>query len=282
LEKRDTPAHAPVTSEPKGLLDPGEAARRLRLTRVHPSPDLARLVEHHWTVTWDLTDQAPHVQRTLPYPCVHVVFDRGKTAVFGVMRGTFEYVLEGRGRVLGVRFRPGAFRRLLGRSLTTLTDRTASLAEVFGVDDAAAEAEVLSAPDEAAMVRAAEDILRRSPGCVVALAEADATVELIHDVLRRLEADAEITRVDQLAALAGTGVRDLQRIFAEYVGVSPKWVIRRARLHEVASRLARGEAVDLTRLSHELGYFDQAHLSRDFKNVVGRSPSDYQRTASRP
>jgi len=64
------------------------------------------------------------------------------------------------------------------------------------------------------------------------------------------------------------------------VGVSPKWVIRHFRLHDAASRLAKAEDVNLTSLAQDLGYADQAHFTRDFKAIVGRSPSDYRLSAS--
>jgi AraC-like DNA-binding protein len=70
--------------------------------------------------------------------------------------------------------------------------------------------------------------------------------------------------------------RGLQRLFREYVGVSPKWVIQRYRLFEAAERLSAGE-VDDAQLARELGYFDQAHFIRDFKAVVGRSPQAFVR-----
>lgn len=280
MEKRDEPSTAPpraphgdVAAAAKGVLDPALAERKLRLHRVYPAEDLAAFIEHLWIVAWDLEGEAPHVQRTLPYPCVNVVFDRQQTAIFGVMRGTFAYTLEGRGRVLGVRFRPGAFRGLLGRSVSTITDRTLPLADVFGIDDRAACDRVLSAMDDEAMVRAAEGILRP------ALPPPDPTARIVGQIVDRVGETPDITRVDQLAEVSGYGVRDLQRLFREYVGVSPKWVIRRARLHEAAFRLSRGEVVDLTRFAQLLGYFDQAHFTRDFKAVVGRSPTEYERSA---
>ncbi len=58
---------------------------------------------------------------------------------------------------------------------------------------------------------------------------------------------------------------------------SPKWVIQRYRLHEVAERLADGEVVDGTRMALDLGYFDQAHFIKDFKAIVGKTPAEYAR-----
>ncbi|HEY0339927.1 MAG TPA: DUF6597 domain-containing transcriptional factor, partial [Steroidobacteraceae bacterium] len=77
----------PVTVEPTGVLDPAQAAQRLRLARYEPAADLRSFVEHFWIVAWDLRGQEPYLQKTLPYPCVHLVFDAGRTAIFGVMRG---------------------------------------------------------------------------------------------------------------------------------------------------------------------------------------------------
>jgi AraC-like DNA-binding protein len=83
--------------------------------------------------------------------------------------------------------------------------------------------------------------------------------------------------VEHVARITGTGVRALQRLFGEYVGVSPKWVIARYRLHEAEARLSAGEDVDLAALALDLGYYDQAHFTRDFQAIVGRPPAAYAR-----
>ena len=263
-----------VTAEPKGVLDPTLAAQRFRLARYEPAADLRSFIEHFWIVAWDLRGQDPYVQKTLPYPCVHLVFDAGRTAIFGVMRGAFEYRLEGAGHVLGVRFRAGGFRGILGGAVATLTDRTIPLSSVYELDCDAAEASVLGAEGDAGMMQAVEAILRtRVPPL-------DETVGHVGAIVDRIGADRSINRVDELATQVGMGERALQRLFGDYVGVSPKWVIRRFRLHDAASRLAKAEDVNLTHLAQELGYSDQAHFTRDFKAIVGRSPSDYRRLAT--
>ncbi|HEX4657931.1 MAG TPA: AraC family transcriptional regulator [Streptosporangiaceae bacterium] len=83
--------------------------------------------------------------------------------------------------------------------------------------------------------------------------------------------------VEQLAAVTGLPVRRLQRLFAEYVGVGPKWVMRRARLHEAAERADRGLDVAWAELASDLGYADQAHLTREFTAMIGVPPGRYAR-----
>jgi AraC-like DNA-binding protein len=64
-------------------------------------------------------------------------------------------------------------------------------------------------------------------------------------------------------------------LFAEYVGIGPKWVIRRYRPHEVTTRMAAGAVIDLATLAADLGYADQAHFTRDFTAMFGESPTHY-------
>ncbi len=53
--------------------------------------------------------------------------------------------------------------------------------------------------------------------------------------------------------------------------------MRRARLHEAAARADSGEIVDWARLAADLGYADQAHLTRDFTAAIGVPPARYAR-----
>jgi AraC-like DNA-binding protein len=69
--------------------------------------------------------------------------------------------------------------------------------------------------------------------------------------------------------------RTLQRLFNRYVGVSPSWVIRRYRIHDAIAQLDQGEVLDWPALAVDLGYFDQSHFIKDFKNIIGVSPVKY-------
>lgn len=78
-------------------------------------------------------------------------------------------------------------------------------------------------------------------------------------------------------ALAGVTPRTLQRSFASCAGVGPTWVIRRFRLIDAAERVRDGADPDWAGLAAELGYADQAHLTRDFTETLGRPPTAYAR-----
>ncbi|MGP4021273.1 AraC family transcriptional regulator [Saccharopolyspora sp. 5N708] len=221
-----------------------------------PSPDLARYVARYWVVSWDYPE--PYRQLIVPYPNVHLTFQDRRATVSGVSSGYQVKVLAGRSGVFGVAFRPGCFQPFLGGPVSAITDRSIDAREVFGPD-------LPDAPDVAAVER----LLRAH------LPEPDPRAWEAADIVAEIAANPRITRVDALAADVGASVRQLQRLFAEYVGIGPKWVIRRYRLHEVTERLAAGADPDWASLAAELGYADQAHFVRDFKEMFSESPTRY-------
>lgn len=239
--------------------------------RIAPALPLAGVVQHFWIVRWDLEASPPQVRETLPHPNVHWVFEPGLTRIQGVHTGRFTRELKGRGGVFGVKFRPGGFRAYLGKPLSALRDASLDGAAVFGDEAAVLEAELFAARNDAEQVAVAERFfLARLP-----LSDADAL--RAGEIVDAIAADLSIGRVEQVSERWRIGARSLQRLFNEYVGVGPKWVINRYRLHEALERLAQGGEVDWAQLALDLGYFDQAHFIRDFKALVGRPPADYAR-----
>ena len=107
-------------------------------------------------------------------------------------------------------------------------------------------------------------------------------IDTVAGLVTRAESDHTIVRAEQLAAVASMSLRSLQRLFGEYVGIGPKWVIQRFRLLDAAAvansgtRFARD--VDWAALAVDLGFSDQAHLTREFSRIVGTPPASYLRS----
>ncbi|SDY13256.1 AraC-type DNA-binding protein [Modestobacter sp. DSM 44400] len=261
---------AEPAGDPRGILHARAAADAF--ARHHPSPELVPFVDYLWSVEWDRTGRPPHVQKILPNPAVHLSFEPDRSRVTGLSRRrtAFRYELTGAGRVVGVRFRAGGARPWLAGPVSVFTDREAPVAELVGApfDAAAVQSAVRAAPDAAtaaALVDAALVPHRPAP---------DPTVDRVAALVAAVQAEPGIRRAADLADRADLGVRSLQRLCAEWVGVGPTWVVRCARLHEAAARAAGG-LVDRAGLAAELGYADQAHLVRDFTRVVGEPPARY-------
>ena len=264
-----------------GILRPHVAAQKFRLTHHAPAADLRDLVQRYWIIHWDLPPGARHVQETLPSPHVNLVVGsstgpstgiatmREQADLFGVFTQRYINRLGGRGRVFGIKFQPGGFHPFARFPMTTLTNRTLPLAEVFGADGNRFPAAILASTDEQAQVAAANHFLCNR------LPTPDETVALVNQTVALITAERALTRVEQVAERMHVSPRTLQRLFRDYVGVGPKWVIKQFRLHEAAARLDGGDNVDLAQLALNLGYFDQAHFIKDFTAVVGVSPTEY-------
>lgn len=255
----------------RGVLRPDAAAGFLQVRRQPPAPELAALVEFYWNPRWDLRGREPYEQKVLAHPNVHLVFEPDGPLVYGVPRKVFVRRLEGAGQVLGVKFRPGAFRPFAGGPVAALADRAVPAAGIFGPEVEQVCRAVLACDDLAAMGALADRfLLARLPA-----APPDPRVAEVAALVEAITARPQLFRVDALARELGVPVRRLQRVFAEYVGVSPKWVLRRARLHEAAARADEGAGIDWAALAADLGYADQAHLTRDFTAAVGAPPGRY-------
>ena len=253
----------------RGVLRPDLAAARFQLARHEPSALLAPFVDYYWIVRWDLRGQRPHEQTILPHPNVNLVFEASGAGIYGVDRALFVRVLSGRGQALGVRFRAGCFRPFWQAPISQLSDRVVPAARLFGPPAEKTRLAVMSAGTDAEMTGYATALLRS------ALPPRDPVAEQAAGLVDLITSDPLLRRVDQLSSRCGLPVRRLQRLFADYVGVSPKWVMRRARLHEAAERADSGEDVDWAGLAFDLGYADQAHLTRDFSAAIGVPPTRY-------
>lgn len=262
----------------RGILAPGEAARRFTLERRTPAGAVAERVERYWITRWDLRGRPDHVQQTLPHPCVNLVVHDGIVGVYGIAAVRDVRRLQGRGAAVGAKFRPGAFAALSAIPMIDLNARPHRLAEVLGPDGEVLERQLLAAgtDDPALPIAAIEAFLApRMP-------ERDRAYELVRAVAADMLRRASSTRVSALARDHGVSQRTLQRLFRELIGVGPKWVLRRYRVHEAAERLADADPPSLARLAHDLGYADQAHLNREFREAVGVTPAAYLRGAPPP
>ncbi|MGW2089650.1 AraC family transcriptional regulator [Streptomyces sp. NPDC001880] len=255
----------------RGIVDAPELFAQVRFRRREPAAGLRPYLEHYWLIDWDLSQ--PYASHLVPHPSVNLVFQRYEdeddfAEVSGIGLELFTQKLAGRGRVCGVQFRPGGFRPFApDRPVAQWTGRRLPAAEVFAPP--VPPSDVLGPADEDARVAALDAYL-------LALApEPDPQAERAMALVDVVRTDRRVRRVEELARMEGVSSRSLQRLFAAYVGVGPKWVILRYRIHEALERAESDRQVDWAALAAELGYSDQAHLTRDFTATVGVPPTAF-------
>jgi AraC-like DNA-binding protein len=279
----------PVERDSRGILDPWLLRQRVQLTRYPAGPVLDGLVDRFWAVRWDLPPGTVHQQQVLTHPGANVSVGHANAApgqrgpgpvearLYGVARGLSTRILAGQGWTVAALTWPGGLGAFITGSAAELTNRVVPLGQALGTDEAALLRQVTAEPDEAARVallaaalEQAVDPERREPALRVA------------EVARLAESDRTVRRLGDLCERSGLGQRTLQRMFLQYAGVSPTWVIRRYRLLEAAEAVREGKPVSWADIAAALGYADQAHLTRDFRAAIGQTPAAYASAQSSP
>jgi AraC-like DNA-binding protein len=272
----------PVDRDSRGILDPWLLRQRVSLTRYPAGPALAGLVDRFWAVRWDLPPGMQHRQQVLTHPGANLSIgppsaQPGDSApgpaqarLNGVARRLTGRVLAGQGWAVAAMTTPGGLGAFAAGSASDFTDRVVPLGDAIGIDEAALLRQVADGADEATRVGLLAAALEQAvdPDRVPAARQ-------VADAARLAETNRAVRRLADLCELTGLGQRTLQRMFLQYAGVSPTWVLRRYRLLEAAEAVRGGERVSWAEVAAGLGYADQAHLTRDFRAAIGQTPAAY-------
>lgn len=277
-----TKATPAATASTAGLLRPDEFARHVALVREPVGDCASRWVENRWSLRWDLPQGRWFDSEVLPHPTCSLTVELGShprsgmpvgeaVAVTGVCTRRFDVEVRGWGRVVGLRFRPGGLAALTGRPASAWTDRSVPASEVLP----RALVRALADPELAASGSPWAETAERG---LAALDDgsADPHYDQLLEVVADMLADHTLLTVAEVAQRHGVTVRTLQRWFTHYVGVSPKWVLARHRMHDAVADLDAGWQGTLTDLAVRYGWYDQAHFTRDFTALVGVTPGQYR------
>ena len=82
-------------------------------------------------------------------------------------------------------------------------------------------------------------------------------------------------RVGWLAREVNLSISQLERDFKDRIGLTPKLVARQTRVAALAADAMRNGPPAWAGLATDYGYADQAHLTRDFRDLTGLTPSEY-------
>jgi len=256
----------------RAVLLPQHIGRKFQLNRYPVGESLAPWAEFHWIVEWDLPEADRHLQQVLPYPNANLAFEAGQTALHGPSQSIFTRELRGRGRVHGLRFKCGGLRPWIDRPMSALRDTVVPAIHCMphGADIARIEAQVLNAAHHHEAIARVEAVLSEQQPPF------DPWVERLDTAIHTTQEDCDITTTLALRQRLNLGERAMQRVFSNYLGVTPKWLIQRARIHDALRFLAVEHDTPLVQIGAHLGFFDQAHFTRCFRQHTGQSPQRYR------
>ena len=173
--------------------------------------------------------------------------------------------------VVAVRFTPAGAWAFAGVPMATLTDRRVALAELHGAAAAAALAarldDAADAPERLAVLSAY--VARR-----IEKNDGRRDVDVERCVERVFASDGGVP-LAELCRLAGLGERQLQRRFAEVVGIAPRTLAVVVRLRRVFDALREAPWSTWSERAQAAGFFDHPQMARDFRRLLGRAPSQW-------
>ncbi len=225
-----------------------------------PHRALRLFVDRYWLRSPETRIPAQSAEaRILPDGCIDVIYDLGEVPsarAVGTMTRAVVVETRSTGWLVGIRFRPGTAAPFLGTPASALTDSVVPLGDLGGCWPCVTEAKPLTLLSELELCLLAR--LQTLPGRDRRLAHA----------IRSLVGESP-PAVAALAGELGWTRQHLGRAFRREVGIGPKEFGRVVRLQRAMDQITNNPAIPLARAAQELGYFDQAHMARDFRELAG-------------
>jgi AraC-like DNA-binding protein len=259
------------------------------MVRYLPRAPLDRYVECFW---WSRRDAAqPYKEHMLPSGRAQLILALHESAfsctpsestetltwfgslVHGPQWGHYVAGPKPPGPVVGVSFRSGCAGPILGVPASELSDRHVSLSSLWGrrAEELRERLLALGEPTEAF------GVLERY------LSARIETPLLMHPAVAGALASAWVPdRVSPIQRSTGFSPRHFIALFRASVGLTPKHYFRIQRFNEVTRRLASHLKTSLADMAADLGYSDQAHLTREFRELAGVTPGQYRGQPERP
>jgi AraC-like DNA-binding protein len=254
--------------------------------RVHPvARPLALYVRMIWTLHGEARDDAA-AEPVVPDGCVELVLnvgapfeqtlddDRSRQPRAMLVTEVRRPVLirpTGAVELLGVRFHPAGARAFAAMPMREMIDRATPLDDVLDAQLARDLGAVFSIGSRD------ERVARVTEALLASLARGRRFDPLIARLARTIEESDGAIEVDALARDAGLTSRQLERRFDDAVGVSPKSLASVVRFQRVLRAIEHGTP-GWRHIAAACGYYDQAHLIRDFKRYTGTTPRAFATT----
>jgi AraC-like DNA-binding protein len=217
------------------------------------------------------------IHRVLPDNCIDILWlDCDPLgAVAGMMSTAIAVPFTRPVRTVAARFKPGAARHFFDLPLHELIDLHPALDDLWERGAAARFADALWArplSDTAAVALVQRLVLqrmqqkllheRRQPG-------------LMETAVQAIEASGGSVRIDTLAGTLGVSRQHLSSQFRARVGLPAKTFARICRFQRASTLMREGPARDLAALALELGYYDQSHMTHEFRELTGSTPQSF-------
>lgn len=251
-----------------------------------PSERAAFFISDYWSLSFSSESGVPP-DPILPDGRIEMIFDlkdrfysyfsdkarveQPRTIVAGQLSSSILIGPSGDTDLFGVRFHPYGAYRFLRVSMHELTDTIVDTADVLGNDESFLFDMIASASSVGARAAVFEkyffDRIGNGPSSDMPTAAITTLIE---------NSDGSIP-IDELSRSTGWSTRKLERLFLEQIGISPKLFSRVSRFRSFLKAVETDRKVPILDAVFNAGYYDQSHMTKDFRQFAGCSLMEYFR-----
>jgi AraC-like DNA-binding protein len=253
----------------------------MRYREIQPIPSLTQFVECFWTLESDAGAEPAQPERLLPDGCVELILNFGERfrehkddgrqeqqprhLLVGQMTRPVLIAPTGSVELLGVRFHPGGTFPFFRIPMKELTNQVVDLEALANEFQRELVQSVEGSPTLPLRVAAVERLLAERASCCQPYSR-------VMGLATRIVQRGGQVSIDQLAVAAGVSSRQLERSFLLEVGVGPKLLCRILRFQQIFRAVERNDE-GWAAVAADCGYYDQAHLIRDFREFARQTPA---------
>ncbi len=246
-----------------------------------PSHLLDPYVETYWII--DDMKETKSLQNVLPDGCIDIIVSLGDSSLDNGFKQNIPYVFGthtalsgvpviGNIQMFGIRFKPAVFKLFTKIPVNEFTNQKADIFSFQSLFDLSFYHEIERALE--ANLSMTDIIGKVELFLISKLPVLPSVNKRIQHAISLIQFHAGNMAIDKLAVESCMSERQLERRFKAEVGISPKLFSRIMKFREVHKRLYTNTWENLQQLAWECGYFDNAHLTKEYLKFTGTLPSD--------
>jgi AraC-like DNA-binding protein len=250
-----------------------------------PSFLLSHCVKQYWAIEDCLPTGNEHIQRVVPNGLMELMFylgDKPKTLdenkhisensiLSGQQKKYYDIVVSGKLSLFSISFQPYGVKLLFDIPSNELFDQNIPLKYFLKDKTVELELELYKSVTFEEKIYIIEKFLINQ----LLKRKKEYEIKRIMDSVAIINQSKGVIDIDTLSSSACLCRRQYERIFAEYIGSTPKQFLRTVRFQNTLEEKQRNKSIQLTELAYSCGYFDQSHMINDYKLLSGKTPTQY-------
>ena len=250
-----------------------------------PSLILSKFVKHYWTIENCIPNGKEHIQRIVPNGLSELIFYLGdkpvstdrnisindNTLITGQLSGYYDIKVTGKLSLFSIIFHPYGLSMFFDIPLSELLNQNVPLKYILKDVVNELETKLFEAKSFAERIIIAECFLLER----LQKSKKKYHFNRIKDNVKLINQTKGLVSIDLLASEACFSRKQYERIFSDFIGISPKQFLKIVRFQNAINEKSKNKNANLTTLTYQCGYYDQSHMTNDFYKLSGMTPKQY-------